>query len=70
MSIQLRWSSKGLFNASACGLRFSISVRWEVLKPIVTWQAISFQRDIMTAVVGSGVIEHGLESYGKIDGSG
>ncbi len=38
-------------------------VRWEVLKPIVTWQVISFQRGIMTSVVGSGVIEHGLESY-------
>ena len=55
-----------MFNASACGLQFSIIMLWEVLKPIVTWQVISFQRGIMTSVVGSGVIEHGLESYGKI----
>ena len=45
-----------------------VCVRWEVLKLIVTWEAISCQRGIMTSVVGSGVIEHGLESYGKIDG--
>ena len=70
MFIWLRWGSKGMFNASACGLWFSIVVRWKVLKPIVTWQAISFQRRIMTSVLGSCVIEHGLESYGKIDGSG
>jgi amino acid permease len=40
-----------MFNASACGLQFSIIMRWEVLNPIVNWQAIG------------GVIEHGLESY-------
>ena len=41
-----------------------------VLKPIDTWHAISFQQGIMTSVVGIGVIEHELESYGKIGGSG
>ena len=41
-----------------------------IVETDVTWQVISFQWGIMTSVVGSGVIEHGLESYGKIDVSG